>query len=300
MELTMYTYFTELLVRHGAQEAVRFAKECGFSSVEILEIIGPGTAPLFPTEQQAQELRSHLEAAGLKCACYSVGIYLPADDLGPTHHSSSVEILKSCADRAHILGSPYLHHTLLPGRVCDDPPAKVVDRLLPTLLDRAGQVIEHCARYGMSVLYEPQGYYINGLDGFPRFYEAIKERYPTVGICGDVGNCLYANASPLAFFERYAQEIRHVHLKDLCLENENFHRGNTALGRLWDQTADGTFLTEVPLGDGEANVNGCMQLLRRFGYHGAWALETFYWDLETRSLAECLARDRDFVLKINS
>ena len=295
MQLTMYAYFKELLLRDGADAAVRFAKECGFDSIEILDQIFPGSSSVLPDEDSAIELRKALDRYGLRCACYSVGICLLSDDLGESQNLSGVDALKTCANRAHILSSPYLHHTLMPWRVSDELPALALDRLLPTLIERATAVAKYSNALGITTLYEPQGYYLNG-PAFARFYEPMKASGCAVGVCGDVGNCLYANASPAAFFERYAKEVRHVHLKDLHIEDARINR-QSASQRAWDETADGSYLTEVPLGSGAVDLDTCMQELYRAGYDGAFALETFYWNKETKSLASHLGRDREYMIK---
>ena len=295
MQLTMYAYFKELLLRDGADVAVRFAKECGFDSIEILDQIFPGSVSVFPNEDSAKQLRKALDRHGLRCACYSVGICLLADDLGEHRDLSAVDALKMCADRAHILSSLYLHHTLMPWLISDEPPALALDRLLPTLIERATVVARYSNTLGITTLYEPQGYYLNG-PAFARFYEPMKASGCAVGVCGDVGNCLYANASPAAFFERYAKEVRHVHLKDLHIEDARINR-QSAPQRAWDETADGSYLTEVPLGNGAVDLDTCMQELYRAEYDGAFALETFYWNKETKSLASHLGRDREYMIK---
>jgi sugar phosphate isomerase/epimerase len=237
-----------------------------------------------------------LDENGLRCACYSVGIYLPADDLGPRRDQSAVMILRSCADYAHILGSPYLHHTLLPGRVSDEAPSAVLDRLLPSLLTRAGQVADYDKMLGLTTLYEPQGYYVNAPDGFARFFEEMKRRGYAVGVCGDVGNPWYADSDPEAFFARYAGEIRHVHIKDVFLADSREECARIS-SRPWDLTSGGCFVTDAPLGKGVVDIDACMAHLRRVGYEGAFALETFYEDHEGGPLQECLARDRDYMLE---
>jgi sugar phosphate isomerase/epimerase len=296
MQLTMYASFTELLMRKGAREAVHFAKECGFDSVELLELAAPGTKPIFADLQSARELRRLLDEYGMKCACYSVGIHILADDLGEEGNLSGVEVLKRCADRAHILGSHYLHHTLMLGRNYSEKTSETLDRQLPCLLDRASQVARYCAGYGMTTLYEPQGYYVNGLDGFSRFYEQMKHAGLTVGVCGDVGNCLYVNGDPVEFFKRYATEMRHVHLKDLRLEDATFHRQMTAPDRLWDAIIDGRYITDTLLGEGDVDIDTCMRELRQAGYRGAYALETSYWNSLGTSLKDNLIRDRNYIL----
>ena len=156
---------------------------------------------------------------------------------------------------------PFLHHTLTIGYVPPEGHAVTVQDLLPALLERAGQVAAYANSIGLTVLYEPQGFYVNGLDGFPAFYDAMKARGYDVGVCGDTGNSLYVGCDPAAFFARYASDVRHVHLKDLHLEDEVLHRGNATASRRWDMIADGRFVTETRLGEGDVLIitadHGC-------------------------------------------
>ena len=59
--------------------------------------------------------------------------------------------------------------------------------ILPALLERACAVAAYANSLGLTVLYEPQGFYVNGLDGFTRFFEEMKQRGYRIGVCGDVG-----------------------------------------------------------------------------------------------------------------
>lgn len=295
MELSMYAFFTDIFRREGAVEAVRFAKECGFTAVEILEGARPGSKPLFSTSEQAQELRRLLDENGMRCACYSVSINILADDIGEERSLSGVDALKRCAENARILGSPYLHHTLTIGYTPPENQTITIRDLLPTLLTNASEVAGYCAALGLTVLYEPQGYYVNGLDGFPLFYEEMKERGYSVGVCGDFGNSLYVGCDPVDFFKRYAGDMRHVHVKDFHIEDDRLHRSNATPSRHWDRIRDGRYVTEAFFGDGVVDMDACMQELRRVGYSGAYSLETFYWNNLSVSLKENLLRDKSYL-----
>ena len=299
-QLGFYAFFTDILRKESAAEAARFAHDCGFEAAEILEAVRPGAGYLFADAQQAKQAREQMDAQGVRCACWSVSINILSDELGPNRNESGVEALKRSADYARILGSPFLHHTLTIGYV---PPASkvvTVQDLLPELLERAGQVAAYANSIGLTVLYEPQGFYVNGLDGFPAFYDAMKARGYDVGVCGDTGNSLYVGCDPAAFFARYASEIRHVHLKDFHVEDAVLHRGNATKSRHWDATSDGRFVTETRLGEGEVDLDACMRHLKKAGYKGTYSLETFYWNNLSVSLRENLQRDRSYVLQAYS
>lgn len=296
-QLSMYAFFTDILRRESALEAARFARGCGFEAAEILEAVRPGAAFLFADTDDALRARAQMDAHGVRCACYSVSINILSDVLGPGQNCSGIEVLKRSADYASILGSPFLHHTLTIGYQPPCSCVQTVEDLLPALLERAGQVAAYANSIGLTVLYEPQGFYVNGLDGFSLFYQAMKARGYRVGVCGDTGNSLYVGCDPVAFFERYAAEIRHVHLKDLHIENDVLNRQNATASRHWDAIRDGRYITEALLGKGMVDLDACLRALDRVGYAGAYSLETFYWNNLSVSLRENLLRDRDYVLK---
>ena len=288
MRLCMFAFFNDLVRREGAADAVRFARECGFHEVEMLQSLQPGTPRVFKTREQVQELRRELDAAGMRCACYSVSVNVLS--------STAVKELKECADMAKELGSPFLHHTLTIGYVPENPARDSLDAILAELVERACEVAAYANELGLTVLYEPQGFYVNGIDGFGKFYDCIKQRGYRIGVCGDMGNSLYVNCSPDAFFARYASEIMHVHLKDFHVEDEALNRGNAKPSRTWTPIRDGRMITETKLGEGQVNMDACMRYLREVGYGGAYATETFYWNNLTVSLRENLTRDRAYIL----
>jgi sugar phosphate isomerase/epimerase len=252
---------------------------------------------LFADADAAQRTRAQMDAHGVRCACYSVSINILSDVLGPAQNLSGVEVLKKSADYAKILGSPFLHHTLTIGYEPPRGEVQTLADLLPALLERAGQVAAYANSIGLTVLYEPQGFYVNGLDGFSVFYEAMKARGYRVGVCGDTGNSLYVGCDPAAFFERYAAEILHVHLKDLHIENKVLNRTSTTASRRWDVIRDGRYITDTLLGEGMVDLDACLRALDRVGYAGAYSLETFYWNNLSVSLRENLLRDREYLLR---
>ena len=297
MELSMYAFFTDILRRESADEAARFARSCGFAAAEILEAVRPGASFLFADCDAAEHAAQQMQARGVRCACYSVSINILSDELGPERNLSGVEVLKRSAEYARILGSPFLHHTLTIGYAPDSGITQTVEDILPELLERASQVAEYADSIGLTVLYEPQGFYVNGLDGFSLFYDEMKARGYDVGVCGDTGNSLYVGCDPVAFFHKYAADVRHVHLKDLHIEDEILNRHNATAGRRWDMIKDGRYITETLLGQGLVNLDACMHELQRVNYRGTYSLETFYWNNLSVSLRENLLRDLDYLQK---
>lgn len=299
MELSMYAFFTDILRQSGADKAVEFAKECGFRSIEILEMVKEGEKPLFSSLEQSMLLRHALDKNGMRCSCYSVGINLLADDLGEEKNLSAVDILKQCANHANVLGSPYFHHTLTIGYKPPKDTADPFGDILPSLLERASCVASHCSAMGLTTLYEPQGPYVNGIAGFSRFYDEMKRKSYDVGVCGDLGNTLFLNCSPVDFVRRFASEIQHVHLKDYIHETASCNRQNEP-ARQWHKAKNGGYLTPTLLGDGIVDIEACIRELHAASYRGAYSLETFYWDLESVPLKENLRKEQTYLSGINS
>lgn len=143
-QLCMYAFFTDILRRESADEAARFARECGFEAAEILEGIRPGAAPLFADLFAAEQAARQIAAHGVRCACYSVSVNILSNETGRTYDVPAVEALKHSADCARILGSPFLHHTLT---IDYEPPVgqtRTVADILPALVERAEQQLLAC------------------------------------------------------------------------------------------------------------------------------------------------------------
>ena len=275
MNISFYAYFADLVTHLGAEEAADRVLSTGCTSVEFLEWPRPYQAPQLSTDVQIMALKSALDDRGLSCACYSVGISVMGEDFGEFGNKSGVDVLKRSAEIAVMLGSPYLHHTLtigyLPPSFGQIPKAEAIKALLPHAL----AVAEYANALGLTVLYEPQGFFVNGLDGFGLFYSAMKQSGCRIGVCGDMGNSLFVGCNPVSFFEAYAHDICHVHIKDYASETPLRNHQNAPHDR-WDTTSDGRYLREARIGSGMVGIDACMDILKKVGYTGAYALESVY------------------------
>ena len=162
------------------------------------------------------------------------------------------------ADAAAEVGSPYLHHTLVMTSDHSAPYEAVLDRVA----ERAIRIARYARRLGLRVLYEPQGMYFNGSDGFRGLYRRVKAECPEVGVCADVGNPMFVDEDPVRFVKEFACEALHVHVKD--------YRGSDGNG---DRTRGGRFLIPARIGTGEAHVAECLSALAAAGYTGYFGVE---------------------------
>jgi sugar phosphate isomerase/epimerase len=136
--------------------------------------------------------------------------------------------------------------------------------VLDRVAERAIRIARYARRLGLRVLYEPQGMYFNGSDGFRGLYRRIKAECPEVGVCADVGNPMFVDEDPVRFIKEFACEALHVHVKD--------YRGSDGNG---DRTRGGRFLMPARIGTGEAHVSECIAALKAVGYAGYYAVEAY-------------------------
>ena len=261
MQFTMYSRFNPTLAKLGADATADYAANLGFSSVEVLETTPPGHPSVIPDRETAKNIRRIFSEHGLTVACYSVGTCI-------YRSPEAEESLKYQAEIASELGSPFLHHTLVPWLKLPEN-APTFDEALENVADAAARIAEYAAPLGVTCLYEDQGLYANGVDGFGRFYREIKKRTNNVGVCGDVGNVLFVDESPVPFFREFIGEIRHVHIKDYL------YKTDTAVspGMYWLGTGHGNWVRDTMIGHGDLDIAGCMKILKDAGYTGALAFE---------------------------
>ena len=255
IKAAMYTKATDILAQKGAVGLAKEAKRLGFSGVELIDL---GRGLPFRDAAEAKECRAILAEAGLSVVCVSATLDLFTD---PMYDGRIAGDLAFC----EALGTPYFHHTVFPYIDGRKAPASFAE-MLPQSVEKATEIAKKAEAAGFSCIYEEQGYIFNGIECFGRFFETVKGNVPSVGVCGDCGNALFASVEPIAFLRRFLTEIRHVHLKDYRVE-EN-------AGCLYAK--DGTPLTEVKFGEGICHLEECVSLLRSAGYDGWYSFENNY------------------------
>ncbi len=259
----MYSGFSSLVKKQGVENAAKFASSLGFSSVEFFDMAQGSKAPTFQNVQEAKIAKKILNRYGLSVSCYSVGANFVTIDSGVKKNTEAIDALKNFADIAAALGSPFLHHTLIINLSLPQGAPDYKDVLGP-VVNSACEVANHCQKLGLTCLYEDQGMYFNGITGFKRFFDLMKTKCPNVGVCVDVGNSLFVDVEPKYFFNEFVGDIKHVHLKDYCIlddENAKFH------------SKGGKGLKSVPIGCGDIDIISCFDVLKENGYSGAIALE---------------------------
>ena len=269
MNSTMYTNFSKLVKRDGIEEAARQAKSLGFSSVEFFEVVDSAWTPTVKDRESARQMKRVLDAHGLSVACYSIAVTLYEEGMTPDTVTEAERALYLYAEIASVLGSSFLHHTLIMKHIQDVLP---FDEALRLTVPVAVRVAKHAYAHGVRCIYEPQGRFFNGVEKFGAFFSAVKEQCPYVGVCGDVGNVLFVDESSVDFFRKYADKIVHVHIKDYIPTQKSDTSPD------WSISPKGAVYAECAIGTGCIDLRACLRILKDAGYTGAFGFENGPWD----------------------
>ena len=271
MKIAMYSYFSDLVRQRGIEEAADVARSFGCDAVEFIDVYGKTS--VIEDEKTALEFRRVLDEKGLKVACYSVAIHVVSPESDGLDEADAERYLMHCAKMAAAVGSPFLHHTLvLTYRYNENSYVRDFEGVKKKLLPHTCAIADLCNSLGLTVLYEPQGVYVNGRENFTSFYCEMKRLGKNVGVCGDMGNSLFCDWRPEEFFEEFAGEIKHIHAKDYKLSNDGNARGYSSMS--------GKKIIPVAFGEGDVDVKRCISAVRERGYDGAIALEGEYHDVD--------------------
>lgn len=255
-QYTMFTTFSEIVHRSGIEAAARMAVNCGCSSVEILEDAVSGCPRDINDPVSAAGALQVLRKYGLRTACYSVCADLYSD-------REAVESLKRHAEMASALECPYLHHTVL----LRDRQVDSVEETLHRAAEVCAEIAAYAAPLGVTCLYEDQGRFTNGIVQFGMFYREVQKYCTNVGVCGDIGNTLAVGEAPQDFLRAFADQIRHVHIKDCCVR-----LGGECPGPHWNRYGD-RWIRDCMVGEGQVDLAACINVLQEIGYTGPLSLE---------------------------
>ena len=262
MQIAMYSYFDSMLIEKGIEKTAEYAKKLNFSGVELLSSTSTMLQDSIPNATIARKVRKVLDDYDLPMVCYSVGC-------DTTEHDTVQKMYKKI-DIAKELGSPYVHHTLILGSPGKEKPANATElnEKIAIAVDAAEKIAKYAESLGIVCIYEDQGYYVNGVKQFGLFYNEIKKRCKNVGVCADFGNIMFMDEKPEDFLTEYAEDVKHVHVKDFLYKKTNVNPG-----MYWRNIADSTWLRHTMIGHGVINYPACMQILKENGYNGAISLE---------------------------
>lgn len=238
------------------RQAVDYAKSCGIAAIE------PYCDREFalPDLDAARRLADYAGEQGIAICCFSMAVNVAAED-----NTAEIERLQKYADVAAALGSPFLHHTLLPG-LTHDFARLPFSQLLKRAVQSIRTVFDYAEQVGVKCVYEDQGYVFNGSERFERLIDAVDRE---IGVVADLGNSLFVGEQSEVFVGRFAPWIDHVHVKDYLFQPGS----STCPDDHWFTTRDGDYLRDTIMGHGIVSFEKIFRILLRAGYKSYYSLE---------------------------
>lgn len=256
MKFSFYGNINTILSERGPAGAAAYVRELGFTGIEAYP--GPGLG----TVAEAKALKTAMDNEGLTPTCFSACMCLAGEKA-----AEDEEYLRKFADMAHELGSPYLHHTLVPWTGSVRPGDGEFRKIFDEVVERAGRIADYVAPAGMMCLYEDQGMIFNEPDVVDMFLKAMNRK--NTGVCADFGNILMVDGTPEEFIRRNIGRIYNVHIKDLLFKPADAPDP----GQGWFRTRSGGYLRHTVPGHGVIDIVGCLRLLLESGYDGWYGFE---------------------------
>lgn len=277
MKFSSYNSFLSDLYKKGLDYAAERAARLGFSGVELLDIC-PRRTKMTYERYTLDEYRRAFDRNSLELACYSSAALLYLDD-----EKALLEEIYREVDFAAALGSKYFHHTFTIG-LSETPKTLSFENVIERVAPIAESIAEYCDKLGMTALYEPQGAYFNGTEGFIALCDEMRRRGVKFGVCGDVGNPLFADRLAEDVFELCKNDIMHVHVKDYIMSDEPLpeYPGN-------QMSDSGKHLYDCEVGKGVVNIKGCFDVLKSVGYDGYFSIELTCDDESTERMIKYMA-----------
>lgn len=125
------------------------------------------------------------------------------------------------------------------------------------------QILEVAEAHKVIVNVEPHGYFTTKPEFMARMLDFVKSPFLRMNM--DTGNTFIAGQDPVAFLERFADRVSHVHVKDV----------SESLARATRGKQTGIAVSHCALGEGvnAPNIRKCLAVLRDRGYGGVLSME---------------------------
>lgn len=235
-----------------AERVLREAASLGISAVEA----GPdGFLP--PRPDEAADL---LQRHGLDL----VGGFVPAVLHRPKSRAAELESVERQAKLFAAAGGGVMVLAASTGMEDYEEGADLSDAEWDELFASLALIEEIGARHGLLVVVHPHyGTVIERPDQIRRFLEGCE-----TGLCLDTGHVMVGGGEPIEVARAAAERVRHVHLKDV----DRRLAGRVVSGEIGYEEAVRQGMYR-PLGEGDVDLRGVLELLRGTGYRGWYVLE---------------------------
>ena len=209
-----------------------------------------------PDIEEAKKIREYADKKHVVFPCFSAFVQFAAE-------RDTVKRLKAYAEVAKILGSPYLHHTIVGECKAPDKVMPYKEELFAKGTQAVREVYDYAESIGIKAIYEEQGYIFNGVKEFGRFLEQVDRN---VGVVADLGNIYQSGDDVIAFIKAHGNRVVHVHIKDVTLTDANPTGGGL-------KTLAGKYMHPAEVGAGDVKIKEAIRLLENMGYDGYYGLE---------------------------
>lgn len=255
--LFLLSFDTEFQKGLTLRQAIGFAAQHGFPAVELY----PVAELARPDEAKAAEIAKQCRDLGLDISCFSMSVDLVRED-----SRAQAARVKEYIDLAHRMGTGLFHHTISPSLAYDRRHTPTYREIRAMALEVCQELCEYAGRYGMTCVYEEQGFAVNGIQDFGNFYHSLQAE--NKGVVADEGNILFVGGDPAAFVAEFGKEVRHVHAKDYL-----FKGGRHYVGEGWYMSRDCDGLRGTVIGHGVIDHVKVFKLLHAAAYQGYCSIE---------------------------
>ena len=260
MKISVSSYSFQQYISAGKLshfDVIRKAHDMGFEAIEFIDL------PAASYEEQvayAHRLRAEADRLGMIVNAYTIGANLYQS----TPEDSAAEVERVCGqvDIAAILGCSVLRHDVCYGTGSTGA-SRSFGLMLPTIAENARVITEYAAAKGIRTCTENHGYIAQDSYRVEQLVNAVA--HDNYGLLVDVGNFVCADEDNCAAVSRVAPYAIHVHAKDM-------YKSDVPLPG-YGMTRGCNYFKGAIVGEGDCNVEKCLQILKRVGYDGYCSIE---------------------------
>ncbi len=265
MKFSVTSYSFQKLLNSGEYthlSLVEKVKEMGFDAIEFTDLIVPeGKTEL----EYAREIRAEAERVGLEISSYTVG----ADMLNGCDGDFEAEIerIKGKVDVAEALGARFMRHDAGWGYKDERKTYMGFNEALPVFVKGCKAVTEYAKKKGIVTMIENHGFFCQDSDRVEKIVCGVAD--PNFGVLFDCGNFLCADENPVIAAGKLANYVKYVHAKDFFVRSGMLYDPGCGFFR----TRGGNYLRGTIIGQGDAPVKQCMEVIKNSGYDGYFSVE---------------------------
>ena len=265
MKFAVTSYSFQKLLNSGEYThltLVEKVKEMGFDAIEFTDLIVPeGKTEL----EYAKEICAEADRVGLEISSYTIG----ADMLNGCDGNFEKEIdrIKAKVDVAEVLGVKFMRHDAGWGYNDERKSYMGFNEALPVFIKGCKAVTEYAKTKGIVTMIENHGFFCQDSDRVEKIVCGVAD--PNFGVLFDCGNFLCADENPVVAAGKLANYVKYVHAKDFFIRSGMLYDPGCGFFR----TRGGNYLRGTIVGQGDAPVKQCVEVIKNSGYDGYLSVE---------------------------